>query len=377
MSRDQGRADVVIVGGGVIGSAAAWRLAERGRSVVLLEQFGPGHRRGASHGSSRIYRQAYDGEFYTALAARALPLWRALEDAAGTSVLTLTGAVDHGLPGALAAKARALAALGIPYELLEPERAGRRWPGIRFDTQVLHHPDAGRLHADRSVQALSRAAGKTGADIRHGVAVRGIRTTATGVEVITDDDVVAGRHVVVAAGAWTRPVIDAARLDAVPELPRLRTTQEQPAHFAPVTDDDWPSFVHHPGAGLAAEGIYGLGSGDGIKIGEHGTGPVVDPETRDHRPDPAGVARLVDYATAWLPGVDPGSVTADTCLYTTTPDSNFVVDRIGDVTVAAGFSGHGFKFAPAIGELVADLVDGTVRAPEPFRFGTREAVAAR
>lgn len=377
MSRNQGRADVVIVGGGVIGSAAAWRLAARGRSVVLLEQFGPGHRRGASHGSSRIYRQAYDGEFYTALAARALPLWRALEDAAGTSVLTLTGAVDHGLPDALAAKASASAALGIPHELLDPAEAGRRWPGIRFDTQVLHHPDAGRLHADRAVQALNCAAARAGADIRHDVAVRGISSTATGVEIVTDRETIPAGHVVVAAGAWTRSLIGDARLDAVPELPRLRTTQEQPAHFAPVTDDDWPSFVHHPGAGLATEGIYGLGSDDGIKIGEHGTGPVVDPETRDHRPDPAGVARLVDYAAAWLPGVDSDSVTADTCLYTTTPDSNFVVDRIGDVTVAAGFSGHGFKFAPAIGELVADLADGTTRALEPFRFGDRQAVAAR
>ena len=94
-------------------------------------------------------------------------------------------------------------------------------------------------------------------------------------------------------------------------------------------------------------------------------------------PDPAGVERLVDYATAWLPGVDLGSVVADTCLYTTTPDSNFVVDRVGEVTVAAGFSGHGFKFAPVIGELVADLVDGRSRALEPFRFGARQTVAAR
>jgi len=377
MSSIQGRADVVIVGGGVIGSAAAWRLAERGRSVVLLEQFDPGHRHGASHGSSRIYRQAYDGEFYTGLAARALPLWRALEDTTDTPVLTLTGAVDHGLPAALAAKANALAALGIPHELLDPVEAGRRWPGIRFDTRVLYHPDAGRLHADRSVQALNRAAADAGADIRHGVAVHGIESTATGVEVVTDGKAIPAAHVVVAAGAWTRSLIADAQLDAVPELPRLRTTQEQPAHFLPLTADDWPSFVHHRGAGLTGEGIYGLGSDDGIKIGEHGTGPVVDPEMRDYTPDPAGVARLVDYAAAWLPGVDLDSVTADTCLYTTTPDSNFVVDRVGDVTVAAGFSGHGFKFAPVIGELVADLADGTTRTFEPFRFGARQAVAAR
>src|SRR5690606_3228967 len=111
---------------------------------------------------------------------------------------------------------------------------------------------------------------------------------------------------------------------------------------------------------------------DGIKIGEHGTGAQVEPDNRSFVADPDGVRRLVDYARTWLPGVDAESARADTCLYTTTPDSNFVVDRAGAITVAAGFSGHGFKFAPAIGELVADLADGTATSPEPFRFGARQ-----
>lgn len=376
MSRVEPRADVVIVGGGVIGSAAAWRLATRGKSVTLLEQFEPGHRRGASHGSSRIYRQAYDGEFYTALAGRALPLWRHLQDTTGTEVLTLTGAVDHGLPAVVESRARSLAALGIRHEVLEPCSAETRWPGIRFDTAVVHHPEAGRLHADRAVAAFQEAAAQAGADVRHGTVVESLHSHGHGVDVVTPDAVVRGRHVVVAAGAWSHRLLTRAS-DPAPRLPAMRTTQEQPAHFVPVTGPDWPSFVHHPGALLTTAGIYGLGSEDGIKIGEHGTGPEVTPETRTFRADPAGLARLAAYAARWLPGVDPGSAVADTCLYTSTPDSNFVVDRIGAVVVAAGFSGHGFKFAPAIGELIAGLVEGTAVAPEPFRFGTREAVTAR
>lgn len=371
------RVDVVVIGGGVVGSAAAWRIATRGRTVALLEQFEPGHRRGASHGSSRIYRQAYDGEFYTSLAASALPLWRHLEEITESELLTLTGAVDHGLRATVLPRARVLDSLGIDFELLEPFEAEKRWPGIRFDTVVVHHPGAGRLHADRSVAALQHAAALAGADVRFGVAVRELRRVADGIEVVTDSAVVRAGHVVVAAGAWSRRLLTEGGISPVPELPRLRTTQEQPAHFVPLGDGPWPSFVHHPGAGLTTEGIYGLGSEDGIKIGEHGTGPEVGPDTRSFEPDPDGVRRLVDYATAWLPGVDPATVTADTCLYTTTPDSNFVIDRLGDVTVAAGFSGHGFKFAPAVGELVAGLADGTAVAPELFRFGTREAVATR
>jgi sarcosine oxidase len=164
------------------------------------------------------------------------------------------------------------------------------------------------------------------------------------------------------------------------ELPELTTTQEQPAHFLPLeTPLGWPSFIHHPGAEYQGPGIYGLGSADGIKIGEHGTGPKVEPATRDYLPDPAGIARLRTYAARWLPGVDPATASATTCLYTTTPDHNFVIDRLGPITVAAGFSGHGFKFAPAVGELIAGLVNGTTDAPELFALGSRRqpAVAGR
>lgn len=374
MTRTNTPVDVVVVGGGVVGAASAWRLAARGRTVVLLEQFERGHHRGASHGSSRIYRQAYDGTFYTALAARALPLWQKLERDTGRSILDLTGAVDHGLPAAVVARARALNALGIDHAILTPDEARRRWPGIRFDTTVLFHPAAGRLHADHAVAALQDAAARRGVDIRHNTPARAVREAGRGAEVVLDSEVIAARHVVVASGAWTRAVLDRSEIAESPVLPELRTTQEQPAHFLPATEAAWPSFVHHRGAELDGEGIYGLSSVDGVKIGEHGTGPRVDPDTRSFAAEPDGVRRLADYARAWLPGVAPDSARVDTCLYTSTPDSNFVVDRTGAVTVAAGFSGHGFKFAPVIGELVADLADGIITTPAPFRFGSRHEV---
>jgi sarcosine oxidase len=130
-------------------------------------------------------------------------------------------------------------------------------------------------------------------------------------------------------------------------------------HFPAPDAAHWPAFIHHEGAGISdPSGVYGLGSADGVKAGFHGVGPVVDPDRRDRSVDPAAVGRLQDYAEKWLPGVDHTRPAAVTCLYTTTPDHDFVIDRSGPFTVLAGFSGHGFKFASVVGEIAADLVDG-------------------
>ncbi|GGF94140.1 N-methyltryptophan oxidase [Rhodococcoides trifolii] len=357
---------VVVIGGGVIGAASAWRLALRGIDVILLEQFGTGHTRGASHGSSRIFRHAYDNDVYTELAVHAGRLWDELDAASGAEpVLTRTGAVDHGPSAVIAARAASLARVGRPFDIVAPAAAERRWPGMRFDTSVLHNPDAGRLHADRAVASLLARAQENGADVLHDNPVHDIKLLSDGVEVVTRSGAHRADAVVSAAGAWT-PELASGLPDIA--LPELRTTQEQPAHFAPIDESlTWPSFVHHPGGALNeadhAGGIYGLSSEHGIKVGEHATGPEVIPSSRSFVADPAGEERLRAYASRWLPGVDSGSAASVTCLYTCSPDHNFVVDRRGRVTIAAGFSGHGFKFAPAVGEYVTDLVTGVSTVP--------------
>lgn len=367
---------ILVVGGGLMGAAAAWRLSVRGHQVTVLERFGPGHDHGSSYGTSRIFRLAYAEPSYTELALRALPLWRRLEEESGQSVLTLTGAVDHGLPEALDRLAGVLAGAGRSARRLSPGEVADRWPGLRADTSALYHPDAGRVHADDAVSALLKAAGQRGAEVRHGVRVTEIRDTGrtggVGVTVVTDaDEALTADAVVVAVGGWAPGFLP----DLVSGLPPMRVTQEQPVHF-PVPDAlEWPSFIHHPGAGWHVPGgLYGLGSVDGVKIGLHGVGPVVDPDHRDRTPDPAAVERLRAYAEEWLPGVAGTEPTPLTCLYTTTPDEDFVIDRQGPVTVLAGFSGHGFKFGPAIGELAADLVEGR---PGTARFALGRTAPAR
>ncbi|GAA3056746.1 FAD-dependent oxidoreductase [Actinokineospora globicatena] len=341
-------ADVVVIGGGGVGSAAAWRLAARGTDVVLLERFTAGHVFGASHGASRIFRVTYSEPDYVELARRAHRLWLELESLTGKELLEITGGIDHGqVP--LTALADAVARAGSPGSFVPVGEATERWPGIRFDGTVFFHPVSGTLDADAAVAALQSAAASAGAQIRHESPVKRLRVRNDLVEVDTDDGTVVARAAVVTVGAWSAKL-----LDAVLTLPPLRVTQEQPAYFAGATTG-WPSFVHHIEDPYPS-GVYGLATpGHGIKAGFHGVGPVVDPDNRDFLPEPGQLAALQDYARTWLPGVDPDTFTPISCTYTSTTNSDFILDRVGPVVVGAGFSGHGFKFLPAVGEVLADL----------------------
>jgi sarcosine oxidase len=369
--------EVVVIGGGAMGSATAWQLASRGRDVLLLERFEPGHPHGASHGASRNFAVAYSDPTYLAMLVEALPLWRALEEETSSAVLELVGVVNHGHRPEYDTVFDALGAVGIPAEFLEPAEAQRRWPGIRFDGRVLHTPQAGRLNADRAVSALQAAAQAHGGRVRHGARVTRLRVLdddTVGVTFVTGHGVetISARTAVVTAGAWTERL-----LAGVTAHPALVVTQEQPAHFG-VLDESatWPGFNHAPDPGDSRydywySGVYGtLTPGEGVKAGWHGTGPVVDPDARSYSPEPAQFEALRRYAREWLPGVDADAATAISCTYTTSPDANFVLDRVGPIVVGAGFSGHGFKFTPVVGRILADLVEGSGSAPALFSLST-------
>lgn len=355
---------VVVAGGGVMGAATAWVLAARGHAVTLLEQHAPGHTLGSSHGSGRIFRIAYDDPLYAGLATQALSGWRRLEAETGTRVLRLTGAVDHGPESATQSRARVLSDLNVGHELLTPAAAHRRWPSMRFDRSVLFHPTAGRIHADLAVAAFTSAALRHGATIYHGHHVVVVTRTLHGVRVVTATGATFEADVVVlAAGAWSATLAAVAGV----ELPPLRVTLEQPVTFTTARRGPWPCFIHHPGAGIQhPHGVYGLRVNEGLKVGAHARGREVDPRQDDRRPDPAAVHDVVEYAREWLPGVDAGTAEPAGCLYTLTADHDFVVDRVDDVVVLAGFSGHGFKFAPAVADLAAGLALGTAAAPHRF-----------
>ncbi|KQN45813.1 FAD-dependent oxidoreductase [Frigoribacterium sp. Leaf44] len=361
--------DLVVVGGGAMGLATAWQAASRGHEVVLVERFEQGHHRGASHGATRNLNVAYDDADYVALVQEARVRWDALADETGTPLLDLVGVVNHGRP-AMLRRMRALHVdAGVLGELVDAREAGERWTGMRFETEVLHVPGSGRIRAADALAALARAATAHGARLRWSTPVTGLHVEGPErVRVVTADDEIVARRVVVTAGAWTEDVVG-----GLVRLPRLTVTQEQPAHFA-VTDPQavWPSVNHRPDPDRPTESwwpgvVYGmLTPGEGVKAGWHGAGPVVHPDRRSFEPDPEQLEQLRRYAREWLPGVDAETADPISCTYTTTDDEDFVLDRIGPVVVGAGFSGHGFKFTPLVGSILVDLVEGG-EAPTRFR----------
>lgn len=371
-------ADVVVIGAGLVGAAAAWALTRRGVDVLVLEGRQVGHREGSSHGSSRIFRRGYPEAEYAALTGRAQALWSELGDEVGEPLLHPTGGVDHGAGRQLGQIKAAFDQNGVRNELMSAAAAEERWPGMRFTGDVLFHPEAGVFSADQTVQALTSAAAARGADVRAGVEVEHLRQSGRGVEVMTADGVLRARRVVVAAGAWVGELLPA---EIASRFPDVTVTQQQVFHF-PRREPDiaWPVLIHRAGD-TADDEIYALPSGtDGgpapaFKVAEHHRGTPTTTRTRDFVVDPASRQRMVDYVQRWLPGLVPEVAAEISCLYTTTANRDFVLDRVDGLVVASPCSGHGAKFAPVTGELIADLVLTDRQTSPRFALHPRRGVA--
>ncbi len=318
-----------------MGLATARALARAGRDVVLCEQFEVGHNRGSSHGGSRIIRLSYPDERWVRLAQEAYPLWRELEAECGRELLDQPGTLDL---GGWQANRDALAACGAPFEVLDAAEIERRFP-IRIEAgrTGLFQADGGIVFADLAVQALLASAATAGADIREQLRVDPIEEDG--------DGVVAGgvraRVAIVTAGAWAPALVG---VDATP-------TRETVSYFSfedpvPSTNDYGDGAV--VGYALAAPGA-------GLKAGLHQTGPAIDPDERGE-PDPTIAERTAAWVERRFLGTGP-AVKVETCLYTTRPNDEFILERRGRVVVGSPCSGHGFKFAPLIGKRLAALAE--------------------
>lgn len=357
------RYDVVVVGGGVMGCAAAYHLAKRGRRVLLLEQFAIGHDRGSSHGHSRIIRLAYNAPDYVRLAQAAYPLWRALEQESGVDLLLRTGGLDFALPGtpSFAATRATLAATGVAFVDLDRAAIAERYPQFHVpDGAVgIYQQDAGILNADRCVATLAAEARRHGAAIHEGEPTLTIATDGAGVIVRSGAASYTADRVVVAAGAWARSLLLQVGLD----LP-LTVTREQVAFFAPrdpgqFAPGRFPIFVHHATGRHAGYGfpVFGL---PGVKVAFHQDGPAIEPESDERAVDPARLAALRAYVGQLLPQAAGDVIFAQTCRYTNTPDEHFIIDRHPErpqIVVGSPCSGHGFKFGVLIGAILADLAE--------------------
>ena len=286
-------------------------------------------------------------------------MWAELESEAATTVIDVTGGVDHGDPNAVAGITAALTAAGVPHEKWSAAEASARFPALRFDGDVCYQPDAGRCRADAAVDAFVRCATARGAELHEREPVVAIEVADDGARVRTATAEYTADLVVVAAGAWVGKLVG---------LAPVRVTREQYVHLRPRDPAlQWPSFIHYRDPVPA----YGLETpGEGVKLGAHHAGEALaDPDVRA-RVSADVRAGLLAYASEWIPGAEPVAVTDATCLYTSTPTEDFVVDRVGPVVICSPCSGHGFKFAPIVGELVAGLADG-LPAPERFRLATQ------
>ena len=346
--------DVVVIGAGAMGSAAAWQLARRGRSVLLTEQFEQGHNRGSSHGLVRIFRLAYDDVHYVRMAQTALPLWRELEADTGQSLLDLNGVYDHGPTGTITSIANALSAAGARHEHLHPDEAHERVPGLRFDDEVVFHPEGGRCFARDTLLALQRRVVELGGDVRF--------STNGSIESVSDDhaivrvgdELVHAGVVVVAAGTWVSHVLG----DRV-DLPNLTLDRERVLHFRPHDPTTvFPSFLHH-----VEPWRYGLHTpGEGLKIGglrESQLPGTADLQQPDEPPLAANLEAARRHAERWAPGVDPQPIFGPACSFTSTDSRDFILDRVGPIVVGSPCSDHGFKFTPFIGSVLADLACST------------------
>jgi sarcosine oxidase len=364
------RVDVVVIGGGVMGSAATLALAERGVDVLLLEQFELTHARGSSHGTGRIFRISYPEAPYVRLTRQALGAWRSLEEAAGESLVVTTGGLDAG-PVAEDC-ARALEECGEAFEWLSPAAAEERWPALSLKgfEHVLYQANAGVCLADRILAAMVRLAREAGAEVRDRTPVLALRPddAEEGVTVVTESGEIRARVGVVTAGAWAGQLLSNAGLPV-----RLDPVLQQVSYYRGADRDARPpavpTFIEWgPDAELAWYSLGAEGSSPGVKVGAHVGGRPVDPRDGPFEVDPGRIERHREYVRRRYPGLDPEPVLAETCLYTMTRDDDFVLDRRGPVVVGSPCSGHGFKFGMLLGEVLCDLALGRHTGMPAERF---------
>lgn len=362
---------VVVVGLGVVGLSTALALARRGAHVVGIDRLGSGHPHTSSTGLSRSIRVAYALPDYALLATEALDRWARLEEESGDRLLHLTGQLDVASPEVLAGLAAGLRAAGAEYQELAASDIRRRVPQIAIsdDACGLLHPRAGAVLADRAMAALATAAVAAGAELRSPERVVSVSPAPHAVRVTTETGTIAADCAVIAAGPWTPELVRPLGVD----LP-LAPAYGQVTYFRAPAFVDVPGFVEWGQPGET--GVYGHPvPGVGYKLGFDAAGD--DPWQPDAAPVPdAGEQRRLE---AWvadrLPGLAGRALRSDRHPWTMTPDGDFAIGAVGAVTIAAGCSGHAFKFGPALGELVADTSDGNPRPAAAMFALDREALS--
>ncbi|HEX5323523.1 MAG TPA: N-methyl-L-tryptophan oxidase [Capsulimonadaceae bacterium] len=372
---------VAIIGAGVVGTMAAWQLARSGNEVVVLEQFRLDHDKGSSFGDSRVVRQVYPDRFYTELMAESYALWDELQAACPQDELFFRagglffGPREH---PQMQEAASALNASGVEHEVWDAAETRRRYPRVALQPGeiALYEPSMGYARASNAVRAAAELAREAGATIRVETRVAGVEQASAGtaVRLITHDgqEFIADR-LLLCAGPWSGPLLASLGIP----LP-FTVTRQTYLHLIPVEGDEefeagrFPVWID---AGTNYYGFPRIGSLPGVKIAHHFPGDKTTPEEVERTVSEADKREIVRYASARFPGLSSNVGYDKVCLYTMTPDEDFVIDSVPSIAGAwfiAGLSGHGFKFGPLLGKIGSDLALGT-----PVRYDVSRFRASR
>jgi len=368
--------DTIVVGVGGMGSAALYHLARRGDRVLGLERFDIPHAMGSSHGVTRIIRLAYfEDPAYVPLLRRAYQLWRELQAEAGEQLLFITGGIDAGPAGSMVVEGslRSCREHHLEHEVLTSAELTRRFPGYRLpaDTVAVFQPDGGFLLSERAIVAHVNAAVAHGAEVHGRERVLDWEAPGDGVVVRTERGEYRAKRLVLTAGAWAGTLVEGLAGLAVPERQVLIWMQpRRPELFTP---ERFPVFnAELPEGHVYGFPIYGI---PGFKFGlYHHFGERIDPETLDREVvTPRDEEALRRPVERHFPDAAGPTTALKVCMFTNSPDEHFLIDRHPEhpeVTVAAGFSGHGYKFCSVVGEILADLAleDETLHDVRLFRL---------
>ncbi|CAN5729988.1 N-methyl-L-tryptophan oxidase [soil metagenome] len=364
--------DVIVIGLGGMGSAAAYQLAGRGKRVLGLERYSPPHEWGSSHGRSRIIRQAYfEDPAYVPLLLRSYELWEQLERDSGEDIMTVTGGLMMGAPDSdlVIGSRKSAEHHELPYELLDAPEIKRHFPVFEPtpDTVALYEERAGFVRPETSISAHLELAARRGADLKFGETVHSwsADSSGEGVVVETDSGTFKAGRLVISAGSWASQLLSDLHLPL--EVTRQILFWLEPDDTT-LDPEDFPVYIWEPEDGNTFYGIPAHDGERGIKAAFFRADAVpCTPETIDREVHDEEVEFIRRYMARYLPRLNGKLLHAQTCMYTSTPDLHFVISPHPEhpqVSVAAGFSGHGYKMSSVVGEILADLAaDGKTDHP--------------
>jgi sarcosine oxidase len=355
--------ETIVVGLGAMGSSAAYRLAKSGLRVLGLDRYHPPHNFGSSHGLTRIIREAYfEDPIYVPLVQRAYELWADLEKRSGRQLLLKTGGLMIGPPeGALVSGAsRSAEQHSLAHEILNSTNLEQKFPVFKVedDPMAVWEPRAGILFPEQAIQTHLDLAAKLGALLQSNNPVRKWEPLGKSVRVFTDANSYTADHLVLSPGAWMTSLLPAQNLPLTVERQVLYWFKPV-SHVEFFAPDRFPIFIRQYARDRFFYGFPDLG--DGLKVAFHHQGGRIDPDSASQEVDPHEIAEIRNVLSEYLPDANGALLSTAVCKYTNTPDEHFILDyhpEFPQIVVASPCSGHGFKFSPVIGEIIAEMVHG-------------------